>query len=280
MSLCHNERRNEKRSVVPFGDDGSFFYMKGKRTMNYGKYKKEVDYTYVLGAYPTMEWIRILPNSVKEVWVSDNFSEMDKLSELCQALRIPLHFSEKGIRRLSPKENVYVLGIVEKSLPSVTNGSHVVLHEVSDMGNLGTIARSMLGFGLNDLVTVGTVADIYHPKSIRASMGAIGGIRHTHFESMEEYRAAFFDRPYYMFMLSASGLKTLFEVEKPEKFSLFFGNEGSGLPSHFDSLGTPVRIPQTPEVDSLNLTIACGIAMYEFTKSNFLKETDIQRSAR
>lgn len=241
--------------------------------MNYGKYKKENDYTYVLGAYPTMEWIRSSVESVREVLVSENFSEMEKLTELCRTHSIPFGVSEKAIRRISPKENIYVMAVVEKCLPKVSNGSHIVLHEVSDMGNLGTIIRAMLGFGLKDLVTIGTVADVYHPKSIRASMGAMAGIRHTHFETMEDYCAIFSDRPYYLFMLSARGLKTLFEVEKPEKFSLFFGNEGSGLPAHFDSFGTPVLVPQTADVDSLNLTIACGIAMYEFTKSKFLKRT-------
>lgn len=238
--------------------------------MNYGKYKKENDYSYVLGAYPVMEWIRNSPTTTREVLVAENFSEMEKLSEFCSVHSIPFRVSEKTIRRISPKENVYVVAVVEKSLPTITDASHIVLHEVSDMGNLGTIVRSMLGFGLKDLVTIGNVADIYHPKCIRASMGAMASIRHTHFNSSERYRERYSDRPYYCFMLSAHGLKSLYEVEKSEKFSLFFGNEGAGLPSHFDVFGTPVRIPQTAEVDSLNLTIASGIAMYEFTKLNFV----------
>lgn len=238
--------------------------------MNYGKYKKENDYTYVWGAYPTMEWIRNSSRSVREVLVSENFSEMEKLSDFCGVHSIPLRVSEKTIRRISPKENVYVTAVVEKSLPKITRGSHIVLHEVSDMGNLGTIVRSMLGFGLKDLVTIGNVADLYHPKAIRASMGAMASIHHMHFETLEQYQELYSDRPFYFFMLSAHGLKSLYEVEKSEKFSLFFGNEGSGLPSQFDAFGTPVWIPQTAEVDSLNLTIAAGIAMYEFTKLDFV----------
>ena len=54
-----------------------------------------------------------------------------------------------------------------------------------------------------------------------------------------------------------------------EPFSLIFGNEATGLPASFASVGTPVRIDHGPDIDSLNLPIAASIAMYESTKGKF-----------
>ena len=60
------------------------------------------------------------------------------------------------------------------------------------------------------------------------------------------------------------------EKRNPDKnFSLIFGNEASGLPDSFLSIGNPVRIMHLDTVDSLNLTIAAAIGIYHFTQGDF-----------
>ena len=67
-------------------------------------------------------------------------------------------------------------------------------------------------------------------------------------------------------MLDASvPLGEVMKGKVPEAYSLIFGNEGSGLPAEFAGYGQPVRIESNDRVDSLNLAIAAGIAMYEFS---------------
>ena len=85
------------------------------------------------------------------------------------------------------------------------------------------------------------------------------------YDRFEEYREAYPDRMLYPFMLDASvplreALKT-----RPEKWTLIFGNEGKGLPAEFASMGQAVRIESNDRVDSLNLAIAAGIGIYQFT---------------
>ena len=53
------------------------------------------------------------------------------------------------------------------------------------------------------------------------------------------------------------------------RYSLVFGNEATGLPEEFANTGTPVVIPHLKGIDSLNLPVAAGIAMYEATKACF-----------
>ena len=63
--------------------------------------------------------------------------------------------------------------------------------------------------------------------------------------------------------------RSLHQVKPQGKFSLIFGNEATGLPAEFASIGTSVIIPHSDRIDSLNLPIAASIAMYEATKASF-----------
>ena len=86
------------------------------------------------------------------------------------------------------------------------------------------------------------------------------------YENFAEYRQEFAARQLYPFMLDASvPLGEVLREKLPETWSLVFGNEGSGLPAEFSGYGQPVRIESNDKVDSLNLAIAAGIAIYEFT---------------
>lgn len=133
------------------------------------------------------------------------------------------------------------------------------------MGNLGTIIRSSIGFSLFDLVIIQPGVDIFDPKVIRSSMGAIFNIRFQYFNSFLDYMKMAKDRNYYPFMLKAkTDLKC---VLKKEPYSLIFGPEASGLSDDFLEIGTPLIIKHNKMIDSLNLDNAVSIALYEFTKN-------------
>jgi TrmH family RNA methyltransferase len=67
-------------------------------------------------------------------------------------------------------------------------------------------------------------------------------------------------------MLNREYTQSVRDCPKPKLFSLVFGNEASGLDDSYLKVGTSVMIPQSPDVDSLNLTIAVGIGVYAFTQ--------------
>ena len=72
---------------------------------------------------------------------------------------------------------------------------------------------------------------------------------------------------YFPFMLTGSIL--LDEAVKGDihSITLIMGNEASGLPEFFSTIGTPVRIPHSNNIDSLNLAIAASIGMYAFSRN-------------
>lgn len=235
--------------------------------MDIKTYKKEAEYTYALGAFPTIELLKTRPEEVLEVYVHSTFPDIAAIKKLAEPYGIPVLLQDKVIHKLSDKENCFVVGIVKKYQDRLeSNQSHIVLVNPGNMGNMGTIIRTAVGFGIKNLAIISPGVDVFHPKTIRASMGALFRINCQYFSSFEEYEAAYPGHEIFCFMLNATRQLTVNNCPKPDLFSLVFGNEATGLPDSFLQKGTSVIIPQSEEVDSLNITIAAGIGMYLFTQ--------------
>lgn len=229
----------------------------------YKPYKKDANYSYTLGIFPTIELLETRPAAVEAVFVaanSDHSAGIQKLRSLCSAHAIRIEVADRVIARLARNENCYAVGAFKKfTSPLMAGAPHVVLVNPDDAGNLGTIMRTMLGFGHRDLAIITPAVDAFDPKVVRASMGAIFNQRVEYFASIEEYRAKF-NHHLYPFLLETDTLLGGISFETP--YSLVFGNEGAGLPDTYKSIGTPVRIEQSQDVDSLNLAIATSVALY------------------
>ncbi len=139
--------------------------------------------------------------------------------------------------------------------------NHLVLVNPSSMGNLGTIMRTMLGFGYQDLAIIDPAADAFHPKVIRASMGAFFQVRLQNFRSFTDYWGS--QANHKLYPLMTDGKIPLPEAILEKPYALVFGDEGSGLGQEYHQYGTSLRIPQAKEVDSLNLALAVGITLYQ-----------------
>lgn len=229
-------------------------------------YKKGFDYSYTLGAFPTIELIKGHPETVRAVYIHSTFTDKDNIIKLCKQNNISVLENDKLISKLSDKENCFVIGVFEKYENVLEpEKSHIILVNPSNMGNLGTIIRTAVGMGIYDIGLITPCADIYNPKTIRSSMGAFFKLRHQHFSSFEEYRKQYKKQDVFTFMLNGSNTLEIQNCPKTELFSLVFGNEATGLDDSFLDVGTSICIPQSPDVDSLNITIAVGIGAFIFT---------------
>jgi len=231
-------------------------------------YKKNFDYSYTFGMFPTIELINSRPESIIKILISSNFkadsSSLD-IFELCKNKNIETEINDKQFNRIGAKENCYVIGIFKKYECNINyHKSHIVLVNPSNMGNLGTIIRTLTGFGINDLAIISPGVDIFDPKVIRASMGAIFRINYKYYDNFNDYQLNFENHKIFTFMLNGS--KSLKDVKHNpnDLYTLVFGNEATGLDVSYLNVGTSVIIKHTNRIDSLNLTIAAGIAMYEF----------------
>lgn len=235
--------------------------------MKIEKYNKDSDYSFTFGAFPTFELLNKKPGVVLAVLVHSKLkhgAEEDKLLNLCKKLGVEVLHDDKTINKIVDKENCYVVGVFKKFAGSNNVGNHLVLVNPSDAGNMGTIMRTALGFGFKNLCIVKPCVDIFNPKVVRASMGAIFSLNIVMFNSVEEYLSSNANKKYF-FMLN--GKSELGKFRVPRMWvDLVFGNEATGLKPELLDEDESVVIKHSNEIDSLNLPISVGMALYEFTK--------------
>ncbi len=238
-------------------------------------YKKDFPFSYSCGVFPSCELTDNRPEALLKLIVTQNSLDnggVKKMMAAAKQLGVPVSIDDKTASRIYPKENVYAIGVFKKYFRALDpSKNHLVLVNPSDMGNLGTIIRTMVAFEIYDLAIITPAADIFDPKVIRASMGAFFRLRCSLFDTFDDYLAtlkeASENREFYPFMLGGTPMEQVKPCSK-QSFSLIFGNEARGLPQSFEAVGTPVRIDHANTVDSLNLTIAAAIGIYNFAKGN------------
>ncbi len=232
------------------------------------RYKKSDHISYTLGTTLTIELLKRRPEQADMVYVHPDMTKNETyywLENKCHELGIQFVENLKVFNRLADKENCYSIGVFVKYENDIApKNDHLVLVNPGNSGNLGTIIRTMIGFGLNDLAIIRPGGDVFDPRTIRASMGAVFNVRFSYFDSFEEYSAAAGEHHIYPFMLQTNNDLSAMSPEKP--YTLVFGNESSGLDDTYLNRGTPVRIRHMETIDSLNLPIAVAIALYQFTR--------------
>lgn len=236
--------------------------------MNYKTYTKSSDTSYTFGGFPTYELLKNKPHEVREIILHDKIKEGDesnKIIALAKQHNIKISKDSRLVEKLSGKGNVYIVGIFKKYQQHINHTKNqILLHSPSDCGNLGTIARVMLGFGYTNLAIIKPCADIFDPKTIRASMGAIFSLNIELFDTFEDYVSINHNHIYPFMLKGSTNLQNLQTKHHPH--TLAFGNEAHGLDDKYLNYGTPILIKHSPLIDSLNLSMSVGIALYEFTK--------------
>ncbi|MGN1368815.1 MAG: TrmH family RNA methyltransferase [Aristaeellaceae bacterium] len=234
-------------------------------------YRSALDYAYAPGMFPAMECLLHRPDLARRVLLHSKSAGTEgaaRLTELAAKLHVRVEEADRALARISGKENCFAAAVFEKFDDALAEEKpHVVLHSPSDCGNVGTILRTALGFGVEDVALIRPCVDVFDPRVVRASMGSLFQLRIRTYDTFEAYRQEHPAHSLYPFMLDGS--KSLPEVlagEIPATWALIFGNEGSGLPADFAHMGQPVRIPSNERIDSLNLSIAAAIGIYGFTR--------------
>lgn len=232
------------------------------------KYDKNSNQSYALGTTLTFELLKRKGDKATRIYISPKQKRDEtysKLVALAKSLRLPvIENNEKIFKALSDKDNCMVIGEFKKWEEDIPAGNHVVLVNPSNLGNLGTILRSCAAFQIDGLAIIRPAADVFDPKCIRSSMGAVFSLPFKYYLSFEDYLKDFPSQSLYPFMLQTDTY--LGEEKKKSPYSLIFGNEATGLPIEFKKVGIPVKIPQSSTVDSLNLDNAVSIGLYEYRK--------------
>lgn len=232
------------------------------------RYQKKFDYTYAFGAFPVIELLKLQPEKVFKVLFKTDIQESDgmrEITDLCMQKGIPFEYSDRAIERIAVKENTYVVGVFKKyESQLVKDENHLLLVNPMNLGNIGTIIRTMLGFKFKNLGIVKPAGDIFDPMVVRSTMGALFHINFEFFDSVDQYLKKYPNQNLYPFMLK--GAKEIGEVEFKKPLTIIHGNESRGLEDRYMELGQSVYIPHEDSIDSLNLSVATAISLWEVSK--------------
>ena len=142
----------------------------------------------------------------------------------------------------------------------------LVLENLQDPGNLGTILRTGEGAGINGVIMSHDTVDIYNPKVTRSTMGSIFRVPFVYVDDLLEVAETMKQKNIITYAAHLNG--TDYTKEDYQKGPAFFiGNEGNGLTDatagQADCL---IRIPMKGQLESLNAGVAAAILMYEASR--------------
>lgn len=235
-------------------------------------YTAKLPYAYATGIFPSHALLDANPTCAKRLLLHSTSLDSEgclALKARCEMLGIRHEIADAALQRISRKENCYAAIVFDKYDSTLHNDMpHIVLHHPSDMGNLGTILRTCLGFGFIDIAIVRPAADFFDPRVVRASMGALFQLRIHAYDTFEAYRTDYPNHALFPFMLDGAVPLQHVAADTQKPYALIFGNEAAGLPACFASMGQAVRIVHSNRIDSLNLAVAVSIAAYTFAKTD------------
>ena len=138
----------------------------------------------------------------------------------------------------------------------------VLLENIKDLGNLGTILRTSTAFGADAVVLYGKeCADLYNPKCVRSSVGNLWKIPVVYIEEFKELQSVFKDYERIATLPRAS--LSLKKVNVTPPVLVMFGSEADGLSDELINFATKeVKIEMASSVESLNLSVSCAVVLY------------------
>lgn len=143
----------------------------------------------------------------------------------------------------------------------------VLLEDIRDPGNLGTIVRTAEGAGFTGIILSKTSVDMYNPKVIRSTMGAIYRMPFIYVEDFIDTLQLLKENEITLYAAHLKGQQYYDEVEYEDKCAIMIGNEANGLSNESAALASKyIKIPMCGQVESLNAAVASAILMYEIYK--------------
>lgn len=151
---------------------------------------------------------------------------------------------------------------------------YILLEDLQDPGNLGTIFRTGEGAGISGVIMTKGTVDIYNPKTIRATMGSVYRIPFFYVEDIKQTMERLKNEKVTIYAAHLKGEKTYDELCFEEGTAFLIGNEGNGLKKETaDYADRNMLIPMEGKVESLNASMAAGILMYETQRQRRNKVT-------
>lgn len=166
----------------------------------------------------------------------------------------------------SPQGILCLVKMPEYSLEDVMgqNPHLLILEDIQDPGNLGTMMRTGEGAGITGMVMSRSSVDIFNPKAIRSTMGSLFRVPFYITGDLPGTIRAIKERGIALYAAHLQGKRSYQEPDYRSACGFLIGNEGNGLSREIAGLAdTYIKIPMAGKVESLNAAIAAALLMYE-----------------
>ena len=209
----------------------------------------------------------ILENAkIKNIVISEDFnSDISNLENYDLAMVPQKIFSL--ISNVSTPQGI--LAVAEKQTKNKINFDDdivLVLDDVQDPGNVGTILRIADSIGLKQIIASNKTADCYNPKVIRSTMGAIFRVQIIESEDLKQTLEELKSHDFKTVVTTPSTQKNIYDINYIKK-AIIVGNEANGVSQDImDISDEKVKIPMPGKAESLNVSVATGIVLYEYVR--------------
>ncbi len=205
---------------------------------------------------------------VEEAMKSGYLKEVLLLENAECEVNVPIFYvSLEIMQELSSLETPYkIMGVCKKKVNDFIKGNVLILDDIQDPGNLGTIIRSAVAFNIETIILSPKCADIYSSKVIRASQGMLFHINIV-ISDVTVIINKLKNMDYKIFGTKINFSKSIKNVSKPKKFVIIMGNEGNGVNKDvLDMCDDYLYIEMNKACESLNVAVATSIILYEMSR--------------
>ena len=207
---------------------------------------------------------------IEKVYVSETLTSDPVLMEQVEKLPYDI-VADSVFRQMSdtqtPQGILTVLRRPSYTLEDILGGKNplvMVLEDLQDPGNAGTILRTGEGAGVSGVLLTRTCVDITNPKVIRSTMGSVYRMPFLYVESVVSLTQELKKHNIRTFAAHLKGRNSYDQESYTGGTAFLIGNEGKGLTEEAaNSADCLIRIPMCGKVESLNAAMASGILMYE-----------------
>lgn len=230
-----------------------------------GKLRREQDVFLVEGPKMAAE---IPEGYLKELYISEDF-DREQYHSLLKGKNYEL-VSERVFREMSDTQTPQGVLAVVRQRHSTLEGllgvpkSHIlILEDVQDPGNLGTMLRTGEGAGVTGVILSKGCVDLYNPKVIRSTMGSIYRVPFVYTEDLHKTIQRIKERCK-IYAAHLQGTCNYDRADYADSTAILIGNESRGLTKETTEMADVwVKIPMQGKVESLNAAIAASLLMYE-----------------
>lgn len=210
------------------------------------------------------------PELIEKVYISKSFSEKAEAGGLLGGRNAEV-VDDRVFQSISDTKTPQgILAVIRRqhySLEQVLGGKNplvLVLENIQDPGNLGTILRTGEGAGVTGIVMSADTVDIYNPKTIRSTMGSVYRMPFYYAEDMAQVMGNLKQKGISVYAAHLKESVDYDTIDYRGSCGFLIGNEGSGLSEKLAAQADGyIRIPMCGKVESLNAGVASAVLIYE-----------------